>query len=109
MPLSTFLSYCDIEDEIYDRIPMGKGNHVDFYEQYVKQVISFSSQYGSNYSISYAAANIIGPPIKFPKYGDFSQTFAMVCIFPSVITFIVLQKTIVTSLKYGFLKWMKDR
>lgn len=77
MPLSTFLSYCDIEDEIYDRIPMGKGNHVDFYEQYVKQVISFSSQYGSNYSISYAAANIIGPPIKFPKYGDFSQTFAM--------------------------------
>lgn len=53
-------------------------NPVDFIQQFVKNVLSFSSQYGGSYSISYAAENIIGPPRKFPKYGDFPQTFAMV-------------------------------
>lgn len=80
----------DFDDEMCDRVFISNGNYVNFYEQYVKQVIGFSSQYGSNYSISYAAANIVGPPIRFPMYGDFSQTFAMVCILLSIITFIVL-------------------
>lgn len=79
------------EDYIYDGVTvyMDKKNYVDFFAQYVKQVVGFSSQYGSDYSISYTAANIIGPPNKFPKYGDFPETFTTVCIFPSAI-FIVL-------------------
>ena len=28
-------------------------------------------------SFSYAAANCLGVPTKFPKYGDFSSTFVM--------------------------------
>ncbi|XP_011884018.1 PREDICTED: F-box/LRR-repeat protein 4-like [Vollenhovia emeryi] len=48
-----------------------------FVQQFVTNVLSFSSQYGGNNSISYAAANIIGPPDKFPMYGDFPQTFTM--------------------------------
>lgn len=50
-------------------------------EQFVDNVYSFSSQYGNNISISYTAPNIIGPPSKFPEYGDFPQAFAMACIF----------------------------
>ncbi|EFN63767.1 F-box/LRR-repeat protein 4 [Camponotus floridanus] len=46
-------------------------------EQFVDNVYSFSSQYGNNISISYTAPNIIGPPSKFPEYGDFPQAFAM--------------------------------
>ena len=51
---------------------------VDFIEQYVKKVGDFSSQYGSNMSISYIAYNITGNPSKFPDYGDFPQGFVMV-------------------------------
>jgi hypothetical protein len=40
-------------------------------------VLDFSSQYGSDNSISYTAHNIVGVPTKFPAYGDFSQTFVM--------------------------------
>lgn len=64
---------------------MGKEDYVNFVQQYVRNVLSYSSQYGGSNSISYAAANIIGLPKKFPTYGDFSQTFAMVCIFSNVI------------------------
>lgn len=46
--------------------------------QYVKNVLDFSSQYGSNFSISYTAYNITGRPSKYPDYGDFPETFAMV-------------------------------
>ncbi|CAL1676719.1 unnamed protein product [Lasius platythorax] len=48
-------------------------------EQFVDTVYSFSSQYGNSHtiSISYTAHNIIGPPSKFPEYGDFPQAFAM--------------------------------
>lgn len=73
---------CDIGSHLSaEKVPIGKGDHVYFLSQFVKNVLSFSSQYGGSYSISYAAANIIGPPCKFPQYGDFPQTFAMVCIF----------------------------
>lgn len=53
-------------------------------EQFVNNVYSFSSQYGNSHtiSISYTAHNIIGPPSKFPEYGDFPQAFAMVRLFP---------------------------
>jgi hypothetical protein len=46
-------------------------------KQYASEVLDFSSQYGSDNSISYTAHNIVGVPTKFPEYGDFSQTFAM--------------------------------
>ena len=46
-------------------------------EQFVSEVLDFSSQYGSDASISYTAHNIVGKPTKFPSYGDFSQTFVM--------------------------------
>ncbi|PNF13730.1 F-box/LRR-repeat protein 4 [Cryptotermes secundus] len=48
-----------------------------FIEQFVQSVIGFSSQYGSDVSISYTAYNIIGKPSKFPDYGDFPQAFVM--------------------------------
>lgn len=49
-----------------------------FIEQFVQDVVDFSSQYGSDMSISYTAYNITGKPSKFPDYGDFPQTFVMV-------------------------------
>jgi hypothetical protein len=45
--------------------------------QYASEVLDFSTQYGSDNSISYTAHNIVGVPTKFPAYGDFSQTFVM--------------------------------
>lgn len=47
-------------------------------EQLVQGVLDFSSQYGSDSSISFTAHNITGAPSKFPEYGDFPETFAMV-------------------------------
>ncbi|XP_074113577.1 F box and leucine-rich-repeat gene 4 [Cotesia typhae] len=54
-----------------------KEETVTFVEQYVKDVKDFSSQYGSNISISYTAYNIAGNPSKFPDYGDYPQAFVM--------------------------------
>lgn len=47
-------------------------------DQYAVDVADFSSQYGSDYSISYTATNITGKPRKYPEYGDFPETYAMV-------------------------------
>lgn len=52
--------------------------------QFVQRVLEFSSQYGSDSSISYTACNITGRPSKFPNYGDFPETFAMVRCTPCV-------------------------
>ncbi|XP_054727426.1 F-box/LRR-repeat protein 4 isoform X2 [Anastrepha obliqua] len=46
-------------------------------DQYAQDVADFSSQYGSDYSISYTAPNITGKPRKYPEYGDFPETYAM--------------------------------
>lgn len=46
--------------------------------QYAHRVLDFSSQYGSDTSISYTAFNIIGRQAKYPDYGDFPETYAMV-------------------------------
>lgn len=75
-----FLPCNNCQQLCVETVSIDKENHVDFVQQFVKNVPSFSSQYGGSYSISYAATNIIGPPSKFPKYGDFPQTFAMVRI-----------------------------
>lgn len=47
-------------------------------DQYVKEVTDFSSQYGSDGSISYVANNIIGKPTLYPDYGDFSAAYCLV-------------------------------
>lgn len=56
----------------------GAVNKDIIYKQFVQNVVDFSSQYGTDYSISYTAFNITGKPSKFPDYGDFPETYAMV-------------------------------
>lgn len=43
-------------------------------EQYASQVLDFSTQYGSDRSFSYTAANCLGVPSKFPNYGNFKAS-----------------------------------
>ncbi|KAL0268823.1 UNVERIFIED_CONTAM: hypothetical protein PYX00_010636 [Menopon gallinae] len=50
---------------------------IHFIQQFVNEVLDFSSQYGSDTSISYTAYNLTGKPSKFPDYGDFPQAFVM--------------------------------
>ncbi|KAI5710290.1 hypothetical protein M8J75_007379 [Diaphorina citri] len=52
-------------------------DNIIIYKQYVQDVLDFSSQYGSDISISYTAYNILGKPSKYPDYGDFPQTFVV--------------------------------
>ena len=49
-------------------------------QQYAKEVVNFSSQYGSENSISYAATNLAGKETVFPKYGDFTAACVLVII-----------------------------
>ncbi|KAM3965356.1 F box and leucine-rich-repeat gene 4 isoform 2-T2 [Aphomia sociella] len=46
-------------------------------EQFVQDVEDFSSQYGSEISVSYTAFNLRGPPSNYPDYGDYPQAFVM--------------------------------
>lgn len=46
--------------------------------QFAQRATEYSSQYGSDCSISYTGCNITGRPSKYPNYGDFPETFAMV-------------------------------
>lgn len=50
----------------------------NFVFQFSSDVVDFSSQYGSDISISYTASNLTGRPSKFPNYGDFPQSYVMV-------------------------------
>ncbi|KYM94755.1 PREDICTED: F-box/LRR-repeat protein 4 [Cyphomyrmex costatus] len=77
LPQPVYLSLRENDSQHVERIPIDEENYVNFVQQFVKNVRSFSSQYGGNSSISYAATNIIGPFSQFPNYGDFAQTFAM--------------------------------
>jgi len=45
---------------------------------YVQDVVDFSSQYGSETSISYTVSNIAGRSSTYPSYGDFTQTAVLV-------------------------------
>jgi len=48
--------------------------------QYADDVTDFSSQYGSEISISYTVSNITGPSTIYPNYGDYTQAAVLVCI-----------------------------
>jgi len=50
----------------------------NFVFQFSTEVVDFTSQYGSDISISYTASNLTGRPSKFPNYGDFPQSYVMV-------------------------------
>ena len=51
---------------------MGEGQRQDYtyyvVEQFVSEVLDFSSQYGSDASISYTAHNIVGKPTRLDNY-----------------------------------------
>ncbi|KAK6166348.1 hypothetical protein SNE40_023067 [Patella caerulea] len=49
----------------------------DCYVQVGKEVVDFSSQYGSERSISYTASNLAGKETIYPGYGDYTQA----CVF----------------------------
>ena len=48
--------------------------------QFVSEVLEFSSQYGNDESISYTAINLSGKPSKYPEYGDFPESFMQVTL-----------------------------
>ncbi|XP_026492284.2 F-box/LRR-repeat protein 4 [Vanessa tameamea] len=56
---------------------MDDDKDVQIIEQFVQNVEDFSSQYGSEISVSYTAFNLRGPPSNFPDYGDYPQAFVM--------------------------------
>lgn len=51
------------------------------FSQYAADVSDFSSQYGSETSISYTASNLAGKCNIYPAYGDFTQA----CVFVSIL------------------------
>jgi len=56
-------------------------NRIALYDDvrfYVQEVVDFSSQYGSETSISYTVSNIAGRSSTYPSYGDFTQTAVLV-------------------------------
>ncbi|XP_057368777.1 F-box/LRR-repeat protein 4-like [Daphnia carinata] len=46
-----------------------------FIEQHASRVTCYSSQYGHVTGVSYTANNLVGPPSRFPAYGDFPETY----------------------------------
>jgi hypothetical protein len=57
---------------IYDPISVSKNYHLS---QWVSQVIAVTSEYSTGVG-SWGAANLIGPPVTFPRYGDISTSWA---------------------------------
>ena len=47
--------------------------------QFAEKVVNFSSQYGTEGSNSYVAANWAGNLRVYHKYGDFVEAFVLVC------------------------------
>ncbi|XP_039753173.1 F-box/LRR-repeat protein 4 [Pararge aegeria] len=60
-----------------DSCPEDDKDSQNIIEQFVQNVDDFSSQYGSEISVSYTAFNLRGPPSNFPDYGDYPQAFVM--------------------------------
>ena len=66
------------ESDSIDSISDDENKENIIIQQFVSDVIDFSSQYGNDSSISYSAINITKKPSKFPCYGDFAETYQMV-------------------------------
>lgn len=72
----------DTEEDVFFQLssdqeePIGNRGKLVTIKQYAQDVVDFSSQYGSDTSISYTAYNVTGKPSKYPDYGDFPETFA---------------------------------
>lgn len=49
-------------------------------KQLAEKVVNFSSQYGTDGSASYVAANLAGDLRVYNKYGDFVEAFVLVCL-----------------------------
>ncbi|CAN0300864.1 unnamed protein product [Lampetra fluviatilis] len=60
-----------LSEEETDALPGAESNLV--FSQYASQVVDFSSQYGSEGSLSYTMGNLAGPPSVFPAHGDVTQ------------------------------------
>lgn len=98
--LSSTITSDDLE-QMYD----GEANQAKdvLITQFAQRVLEFSSQYGSDSSISYTACNITGRPSKFPNYGDFPETFAMVCVdFAYIFLFFNFPSLVLISQDYFF-------
>jgi len=61
---------------------------------YVQEVVDFSSQYGSETSISYTVSNITGRSSTYPSYGDFTQTAVLVSIFFLILPHLIERYTL---------------
>ena len=59
-------------------ILLGNSEGLIFIEQYASKVTYYTSQYGSANGVSYTANNLIGPPSRYPAYGDFPETYVPV-------------------------------
>ena len=54
--------------------------------QFAKEVLHFSSQYGTDGSVSYVVPNLAGPSTIYPSYGDMTAA----CVFVSMILITLL-------------------
>ena len=68
------------ELDLYEEYLSTGGNKADIVTFHAHEVTDFSSQYGSETSISYTAKNLAGRGSIFPSYGDFTQA----CVFVSM-------------------------
>lgn len=73
-----------------DKVSIDEEKQVNFIYQYVKDCNIFSEhiKYFNNICTT---KYLIGKPAVFPKYGNFSETFSMVCIFPGIIFLLSLE------------------
>ena len=69
------------EIDLYTEYIGSGGDQSDIGTYHALEVTDFSSQYGSETSISYTAKNLAGRGSIFPSYGDFTQA----CVFVSTI------------------------
>lgn len=58
---------------------VSKPREVSEVTQFAENVVNFSSQYGTEGSTSYVAANLAGSLKVYNRYGDFVEAFVLVC------------------------------
>lgn len=70
-------------DKITETNKPGTTSKAVLISRFSKEVTDFSSQYGSETSISYTVSNLAGRSNIFPAYGDFTQA-AVFVRFPDI-------------------------